>query len=91
MDPDFADIQLNDHQRLLLASAADHLGVPWSEVFEQAIAPLAEPIPQSPPLNGKTETPYEIFERLGLIGCIKGTPSDLSTNKKYMQGYGKHG
>ena len=24
-----------------------------------------------------------------LIGCIKGTPPDLSTNPKYMEGYGE--
>ena len=23
------------------------------------------------------------------VGCIKGGPPDLSTNKKYMEGYGK--
>lgn len=24
-----------------------------------------------------------------LVGCAKGGPPDLSTNKKYMEGYGK--
>ena len=57
MNPDFADIELNDHQRMLLASAADHLGVPWSEVFEQAIAPLVEASPKKSKSNGMTETP----------------------------------
>ena len=90
MATDFRQIELDEHQRHLLASAADHLGLPWPEVFERAIAPLAakhEPENE----NGKVETPYEILRRLGLIGCIAGTPPDLSTNKKYMQGYGKNG
>lgn len=25
----------------------------------------------------------------GFAGCIKGGPSDLSTNKKYMEGFGR--
>lgn len=24
-----------------------------------------------------------------LVGCVKGGPPDLSTNKKYMEGYGE--
>jgi hypothetical protein len=91
MATDFRQIDLDDHQRHLLASAADQLGVPWPEVFEKAIAPLAEkePIPEED--NGSVERPYDILSRHGLIGCISGTPSDLSTNKKYMQGYGRNG
>ena len=90
MATDFHQIELNDHQRHLLASAADHLGVPWPVVFEKAIAPLAEKHEHEKE-NGRVETPYEILQRHGLIGCIEGTPRDLSTNKKYMQGYGKNG
>lgn len=91
MATDFRQIDLDDHQRHLLANAADKLGLPWPEVFEQAIAPLAERKPKSGEQNGATETPYEILSRHGLIGCIEGTPPDLSTNKKYMQGYGQNG
>jgi hypothetical protein len=90
MATDFNQIELNDHQRHLLASAADHLGVPWSEVFEKAIAPLAEEQGRENK-KGRAETPYEVLSRLGLIGCIADTPADLSTNKQYMQGYGKNG
>jgi predicted DNA-binding antitoxin AbrB/MazE fold protein len=49
--------------------------------------------------NGTTFTPtdadgesfYDAAARLGYVGCIKGTPGDLSTNKKYMEGFGKSG
>jgi ABC-type nitrate/sulfonate/bicarbonate transport system ATPase subunit len=91
MATDFSHIELNDRQRHLLASAADHLGLPWTEVFENVIAPLAESPAKSGEENGKAETPFEILARHGLIGCITGTPPDLSTNKKYLAGYGKHG
>jgi predicted DNA-binding antitoxin AbrB/MazE fold protein len=34
-------------------------------------------------------TLYESLERAGLIGCVKDAPADLSTNPKYMEGFGK--
>jgi hypothetical protein len=34
------------------------------------------------------ESAYDAFKRAGLIGCIKDGPSDLSTNPKYMEGFG---
>jgi hypothetical protein len=37
----------------------------------------------------KEESAYDAFERAGLIGCIKDGPSDLSTNPKYMEGFGE--
>lgn len=91
MATDFRQIDLDDHQRHLLASAADRLGVPWPEIFEKAIAPLAEAKEIPPAQNGSPATPFEILRRHGLIGCIADTPPDLSTNKKYMEGYGRSG
>jgi predicted DNA-binding protein len=32
---------------------------------------------------------YEVFKAAGLIGCIKGAPKDLSTNKKYFKSFGE--
>jgi len=32
---------------------------------------------------------YELLDKAGLIGCIKDAPPDLSTNPKYMEGFGK--
>ena len=48
------------------------------------------------PARAKHATPAEesVFDRLersGLIGCLKGTPgtpTDLSTNPKHMEGFG---
>jgi hypothetical protein len=36
-----------------------------------------------------TESCYDAFVRLGLAGSAKGLPRDLSTNKKYFNGFGK--
>ena len=39
--------------------------------------------------NGdQNKSPYEILLCAGLIGCIEGGPTDLSTNPKYMDGFG---
>jgi hypothetical protein len=38
------------------------------------------------------ETAYELASRAGLIGCIPGaprSPTDLSTNPKHMEGFGR--
>jgi predicted DNA-binding protein len=33
-------------------------------------------------------TAYEHAKKAGLIGAVKGTPRDLSTNPKYFKGFG---
>jgi len=38
--------------------------------------------------SGADESAYEAFKRAGVIGCVKGGPADLSTNPKYMKGFG---
>jgi predicted DNA-binding antitoxin AbrB/MazE fold protein len=37
------------------------------------------------------ESFYEAAARLGIIGCLEGASADLSTNKKYMEGFGTNG
>ena len=37
------------------------------------------------------ETAFDVLQRNGLIGCVKGspgTPTDLATNPDHMQGFG---
>lgn len=36
----------------------------------------------------KIESAYDVLKRTGGIGAAKGLPSDLSTNKKYFEGFG---
>lgn len=43
--------------------------------------------PQSKKLQKRSA--YELFKEAGLIGCAKGLPKDLSTNKRYFAGFGK--
>jgi predicted DNA-binding antitoxin AbrB/MazE fold protein len=39
--------------------------------------------------SGKTL--FDVLNEVGWIGSIKDGPSDLSTNPKYMEGFGKDG
>jgi len=36
-----------------------------------------------------SESAFDAFKKAGLIGIAKKGPSDLSTNKKHMQGFGR--
>jgi hypothetical protein len=93
MATDFRQIDLDENQKHLLANAADRLGIPWPEVLEKAVGAFADNLSASSRTsgNGAKASPYEILKHRGLIGRIEGTPPDLSTNKKYMEGYGKSG
>ncbi len=33
---------------------------------------------------------YDLAKAAGLIGCVRGAPSDLSTNRKHFEGFGKN-
>ena len=51
-------------------------------------APL--PAPEPGPENGAPRTMYDALMARGLIGCLEDAPPDLSTNPKYMEGFGQH-
>jgi hypothetical protein len=33
---------------------------------------------------------YDLAKEAGVIGCVRGGPSDLSTNRKHFEGFGKN-
>ena len=35
------------------------------------------------------QTTFDLLRESGMIGCVSGTPRDLSTNKKYFKGFGE--
>jgi predicted DNA-binding protein len=57
-------------------------GTRQSEVVRQALEKYL-------PEDGTGQTAYDLAKKVGLIGCIRGAPKDLSTNKKYFKGFGK--
>jgi hypothetical protein len=80
-------IVLTPAQQQRLAELANETGKPWHELLDAAISSLK---PAVSPTNGQ-ETVYDAMVRLGLLGCLKGGPADLSTNPIYMEGFGEGG
>ncbi len=42
--------------------------------------------------KGAEETAFDVLNRAGLIGCLEGaprSPTDLSTNPRHMEGFGR--
>ena len=81
------EIDLTAEQKARLAKLADQVGKPWPDVFDEALS--AYPSTSSQHNDVQEESFYDAASRLGFIGSIKGTPPDLSTNPKYMDGFGK--
>ncbi|WP_425615655.1 hypothetical protein NA78x_005585 [Anatilimnocola sp. NA78] len=82
------NIQLTPEQQQQIADLAERTGHPWERVVESALNQygrnLARPTAGSSPENAR-----DALKRLGLLGAIKGGPTDLSTNPKYMEGFGE--
>ena len=59
--------------------------------FDEPRAKAKQPVTPREPGKGASVTVFDLLERDGLIGCIKGKPSsptDLATNPKHMEGFG---
>ena len=67
-----------------LAAKAKCLSTSKSEVARTA---LDKYLHESP--DGGGSSAYDVAMALGVIGAIKDGPSDMSTNGKYMKGYGE--
>ena len=61
------------------------------ELSDQEVVSLSiQQVPPAEPDSGEEGlTLFEMLDKAGLIGCIKDAPSDLSTNPKYMEDFGK--
>ena len=79
-------IVLTPDQRQHLARLAEQSGKPWDAVLEEALSSF-EHVALPKTEHGKTV--YEAMLQLGLLGSVHDGPSDLSTNPKYMEGFGE--
>jgi predicted DNA-binding antitoxin AbrB/MazE fold protein len=61
------------------------------ELSEQEVVSISVESAKSVKPEETEQTLYEMLDEAGLIGCIEDAPSDLSTNPKYMEGFGKSG
>jgi predicted transcriptional regulator len=73
-------LKLSDELHAKLARVAKHRGETKSELVRNALEHF---------LNGQRSRVVTVAELAGdLLGSAEG-PGDLSTNRKYMEGYGK--
>ena len=87
MSIDPADIHLDREHQRKLAELAEKTGRPWADVLSEALSEYRQTHPAEN--NGCSEESfYDVASRLGLIGCIKGCPRDLSANPRHMEGFG---
>jgi metal-responsive CopG/Arc/MetJ family transcriptional regulator len=75
-------VRIDPRLKARLEAAARARRVSPSVVVRDALQKhLAEPEPG--------ESALDLALRIGIVGCIKGLPPDLSTNPKYMEGFGR--
>lgn len=86
MSTDANDVSLSADQLSQLARISAAVGKPPAEVLDQLLQQF--PLPAG---NGiaKSRTLYEAFASDGSIGIIADGPADVSTNSKYLEGFGK--
>ena len=75
-------VRVDDRLKLELEAEAREQGVRPSDIIRQVLERHVRE--RTPRMNA-----FQLAEKLGIIGCIKDAPPDLSTNPKYMEGFGE--
>ena len=88
VDP--SNIELSVEQRRCLAELSEETGKPWPTVFSEALASY-KTAKERASSDVPEESFYDAAVRVGLLGSIDDAPPDLSTNRKYMEGFGRSG
>jgi hypothetical protein len=79
-------LDLTPEQVTLLTELTHKTQKSAQEVVGDALRRYSTEIPATAAIGSS------LFDRLaqdGLIGCLEGAPPDLSTNAKYMEGFGE--
>ncbi len=82
MATDRITVRLDPGQRRRLEARARRDGSSESEEIRRAIERYLRS-------SEKPVTCYDLARRLGIIGRVRTSPRDLSTNRKYLQGFGR--
>lgn len=88
IDPN--EIQLTADQRQLIAELADRLGCSPQDALSDLIATARGRRRSRRNAPGtSSESAHELGKRLGLFASLKDGPKDLSSNPRYMEGFGQ--
>lgn len=90
MNIDYHSIALTTQQQLQLAMLSQWTGQNPDELLDQL---LAQCLARTSKTNGNGNAPtlYEVFVADGSVGMVHGGPTDMSTNPKYLEGFGQSG
>lgn len=84
-------VRLDDESREQLTQYVRATGQSESDVVREAIREhLRVTRRRRPSQRRRPESFYDVLVREGILGGGKGMPRDLSTNPKYMQGFGEN-
>lgn len=86
IDPN--EVQLTAAQRQLIADLAERQGRSPQDVLADLISP-AGVRRRNGSGSGPIESAHELGKRLGLYAALEDAPPDLSTNRRYMEGFGE--
>jgi predicted DNA-binding protein len=75
-------VRLSASLKLKLVEKTRRTGLGKSDIVRDALTEYFEKEDTGP-------SAYDIAKKMGLIGCGKSLPSDLATNKAYMEGFGR--
>ena len=81
--------QVTSDQQAELAALLEATGKPWPKVLDEALTTYRQEEVRKRNGGSSPESFFEAASRLRLIGCLRGGPSDLSTNPSYMEGFGR--
>lgn len=82
-------IQLSAEQWELLTAVSVRTGKPPESILSDALQSLDHRQTSRGANGAPSKSVYESLLEAGFIGCITDGPPDLSTNPKYMEGFGE--
>jgi len=82
MASDRISVRVSTQLQKGLAAFAQSTGKTEAEIVRAAIDEYLQN-------HSKQVTAFDVAKAAGLIGCVKGGPTDRSTNPKYMEEFGR--
>lgn len=82
-------LHLNEATGQELARMAERMGRTEGDLISEAVEELVKRSDEETAGLRPGETLLDAWRRAGLVGCIRSGPPDLSTNPKYMEGFGE--
>lgn len=89
MATDSYQIELSPQQFQVLGDIAARTHVSREQVLSSAIEQYQQSLDRNQAAENETLSLAERMRRSGLLGCLNGGPTDLSTNPAHFEGFGR--